>query len=54
MRQIVQGTAAAYGFTAKMSFVTEFIETINAKEPVDAVVRAAKAAGLKPLVTVRR
>ena len=47
MRQIVEGVAAAHGVTAKMSFVTEFIETINAQGPVDAVVRAANAAGLE-------
>ncbi|MEP3945102.1 amidohydrolase [Ascidiaceihabitans sp.] len=47
MRQIVDGIAAAHGVTAKVQFVTEFIETINARDPVDAVVRAANAMGLE-------
>ncbi|SLN49535.1 putative hydrolase YxeP [Roseovarius albus] len=45
MRQIVDGVVATHGVTAKMSFNTEFIETINADGPVEAVVRTAKAAG---------
>ncbi|WP_120500784.1 amidohydrolase [Roseovarius sp. EL26] len=45
MRQIIDGVAATHGVTAKMSFNTEFIETINADGPVEAVVRTAKAAG---------
>ncbi|MEP4195669.1 MAG: amidohydrolase [Aliishimia sp.] len=47
MRQIVDGIATAHGVTAKVQFVTEFIETINAKEPVNAVVQAANAIGLE-------
>lgn len=47
MRQIVDGIAAAHGASAKMTFNAEFIETINANEPTQAVVRAANAAGLK-------
>ncbi|MCV2873723.1 amidohydrolase [Defluviimonas sp. WL0050] len=47
MRQIVAGVAATHGVTAEMSFNTEFIETINATGPVEAVVRAARAAGLE-------
>jgi hippurate hydrolase len=47
MRQIVAGVAATHGITATMSFNTEFIETINASGPVEAVMRAAQAAGLE-------
>ena len=47
MRQIVDGVAATHGVTATMQFNTEFIETINAPEPVNAVLRAAQAAGLE-------
>ena len=43
MRQIVQGVAAAHAVTATMTFHTEFIETINAEVPTQAVVRAARA-----------
>lgn len=46
MRQIAEGIAAAHGVTARVDFRTEFIETINAPTPTDAVVRAAQAAGL--------
>ncbi len=46
MRQIAQGVAAAHGVTAKVSFRTEFIETINAAPQTEAVLRAAGAAGL--------
>lgn len=46
MRQIVDGVAAAHGVIAKMSFDTAFIETINAKIPTQAVLRAAKNQGL--------
>lgn len=49
MGQIVGGIATAHGVTAKVQFVTEFIETINAKDPVDAVVRAAQAMGLEAI-----
>jgi amidohydrolase len=47
MRQIVGGVAATHGITATMAFNTEFIETINAPAPVEAVLRAARAAGLE-------
>ena len=47
MRQIVAGVAATHGVTATMTFNTEFFETINAPGPVEAVVRAARAAGLE-------
>ena len=35
--------------TAEVSFVTEFIETINAEGPTEAVVRAARATGLETI-----
>lgn len=47
MRQIIEGVAATHGVTATMTFTTEFIETINAPEPVEAVLRAGRAAGLE-------
>ncbi|MFD1196506.1 amidohydrolase [Seohaeicola saemankumensis] len=47
MKQIVDGVAATHGITATMSFNTEFIETINAPLSAEAVVRAARAAGLE-------
>ena len=46
MRQIASGIAQAHGVNIEVSFNTEFIETINAPEPVAAVDRAARAAGL--------
>jgi amidohydrolase len=46
MRQIVDGVAAAHGVSAHVSFVTEFIEAINAEAPTKAVVRASKSLGL--------
>ena len=46
MRQISEGVAAAHGVQVKVDFRTEFIETINAADPVDAVIRAADAQGL--------
>ncbi|MFD2740653.1 amidohydrolase [Sulfitobacter aestuarii] len=49
MRQIVEGIAATHAVTARMSFETEFIETLNAPEPTEAVVRVARAAGLETL-----
>lgn len=45
MRQITDGIAAAHGVTATVQFKTEFIETINADAPTQAVCRAAKTAG---------
>lgn len=47
MRQIVDGVAASHGVSATMTFNTEFIETINAPEPVEAAIRAAQSAGLE-------
>lgn len=44
MRQITDGVTAAHGVTATVQFQTEFIETINADEPTQAVCRAAKSA----------
>jgi hippurate hydrolase len=49
MRQIVDGVTATHGITATMRFNTEFIETINAPLPTEAVVRAARTAGLKAI-----
>ena len=46
MRQIVDGVAAAHGVQATMSFNAEFVETINAPTPTEAVIRAGRAAGL--------
>lgn len=46
MQQMVDGVAAAYGVSATFSFKTEFIETVNAAEPVDAVAVAAQAQGI--------
>lgn len=45
MRQIVEGVATAHGVEASIAFDTQFVETINAKAPVEAVYRAAQAAG---------
>ncbi|MEP5728463.1 MAG: amidohydrolase [Sulfitobacter sp.] len=47
MRQIVNGIAVAHAARADVTFNTEFIETINAQEPTDAVIQAAKNSGLK-------
>ena len=49
MAQIAQGIAAAHGVTAQVSFNTEFIETLNAEGPTQAVVRAARAQGLETI-----
>ena len=46
MRQIAQGIGAAHNVSVTVDFKTEFIEVINAKEPVDAVIKAARAEGL--------
>lgn len=46
MRQITDGTATAHGVSIELDFNTEFIETINAEAPVEAVIRAAGRAGL--------
>ena len=46
MRQIADGIGAVHNVGVTVDFKTEFIEVINAKEPVDAVIKAAKAEGL--------
>jgi len=46
MRQITDGVAATHGIEASMDFNADFIETINAEEPTEAVIRSAKNAGL--------
>ncbi|MDA5095335.1 amidohydrolase [Aliiroseovarius sp. KMU-50] len=45
MRQLAGGIAAAHGVTVEVQFNAEFIETINAEAPTDAVYRAGEAAG---------
>ncbi|MEM9108063.1 MAG: M20/M25/M40 family metallo-hydrolase, partial [Pseudomonadota bacterium] len=49
LRRIAGGIAAAHGVTVDVDFRTEFIETINAEEPVRAVLRAAQEAGLETI-----
>ena len=49
MRQIVDGVAAAHAVDVVLEFNTEFIETINAKIPTDAVVDVARSQGLDTL-----
>ena len=49
IRKLCEGIATAHEIEAKVSFQTEFIETINAETPTEAVVRAAKVAGLETL-----
>jgi len=46
MRQIAEGVALAHGVSVDVEFDTQFIETINAEEPTQAVVRVAEASGL--------
>lgn len=45
MRQLSDGAALGHGVDIAVSFRTEFIEAINAQDPVDAVVRAAQSIG---------
>lgn len=45
MRQIAGGVAATHGVTVDVQFNTEFIETLNAEVPTEAVYRAGEAAG---------
>ncbi len=47
MRQMVDGIAQAHGVSANMQFKTEFIETINAATPTQAVIEVAQEAGLE-------
>ncbi|OAN79174.1 amidohydrolase [Jannaschia sp. EhC01] len=49
MRQIADGIGAAHGVSVTTSFVTEFIETINAPGPTQAVVDAAHAQAVETL-----
>ncbi|OSQ51313.1 amidohydrolase [Marivita cryptomonadis] len=49
MRQIAAGIAAAHGVEVAVDFRTEFIETINAPGPTEAVVRAGQAVGLETI-----
>ena len=46
MRTITAGIAQAHDVSVDVSFNTEFIETINAREPAEAVARASRRAGL--------
>jgi amidohydrolase len=46
MCQIANGIAAAHGVSIGVTFDTEFIETMNADAPTEAVIRAARAIGL--------
>ncbi len=46
MRQIASGIAAAHGIQIEVKFNTEFIETVNADAPTQAVTRAARSLGL--------
>jgi hippurate hydrolase len=45
MSQIVGGVGVTHGIDASVSFSTQFVETINAAEPVEAVYRAAQSMG---------
>ena len=49
MKQISEGIAAAHGVSISVAFNTEFIETINASGPTEAVVEAAGAQGLETI-----
>ena len=49
MKQISEGIGAAHGVSVSVAFITEFIETINASAPTQAVVNAAVAQGLDTL-----
>lgn len=45
--QIAKGIGAAHGVEVAVSFNTEFIETVNAPEPVEAVLSAGRTRGLE-------
>lgn len=47
MKQIAEGIGAAHGVSVSVAFETEFIETINAIEPTQAVIKAAAALDLE-------
>lgn len=49
MRQITSGIAAAHGITVDMTFNTEFIETLNAPAPTEAVARVGRALQLETI-----
>ena len=49
MRQIVSGIVSAHGINAEVTFNTEFVETINADAPTDAVARAANSNQLETI-----
>ena len=49
MSQLCGGIAKAHGVTATVDFRTEFVETVNAAEPVQAAVRAARSLKLDTL-----
>ncbi len=46
MRQTAQGVAITHDVSIDVEFDNEFMETINAEEPTEAVVRVAEASGL--------
>ena len=46
IKQLAEGIAAAHGVKVAVTFNTEFIETINAPLPTEAVIRAAQLCGL--------
>lgn len=49
MNQLVGGICSAHGVQGELRFNTEFVEVINARDPVEAVVRTATAQGLEVL-----
>ncbi|CUK07519.1 putative hydrolase YxeP [Ruegeria denitrificans] len=49
MREIARGVAIAHGVLVDVTFNTEFIETINAEEPTQAVVRVARSIGAETI-----
>lgn len=49
MRQIAGGIAQAHGVDVTVDFKTEFIETINAEGPTEAVIRTGIAAGCETI-----
>ena len=49
MKQISEGIAAAHDVSVSVAFNTEFIETMNASGPTQAVVDAAAAQGLETI-----
>ena len=46
MRQIATGIAAAHNVEVDVTFKTEFIETINAEAPTEAVIRRCPRCGI--------